>query len=56
METSKVVKKRKQGLKKKPDEPWKWKNQSKKLDKMECATEAEVLVDLNFQSAPSEIF
>ena len=48
--------KEKTGIKKKTDEPWKWKNQSKKLDKVEFATEAEVLVDLNFQSAPSEIF
>ena len=42
--------------KKKTDEPWKWKNQRKKLDMMECPTESEVLVDLNFQSAPSQMF
>ena len=31
-------------------------NQSKKLDRMKCVTEAEVLVDLNLQSTPFEIF
>ena len=41
---------------KKANEPWKWKTHSKKLDRMERATEGEALFDLNFQSAPFQIF